>query len=158
LLESIGSAFDRALGSLDSLANTIHTIAMKTNQSFPFVTIPEYGMHIAKAMAFTGAIETSILPVVKFDQRREWEVYSARNNTNLLSWVNASQKMQERWGGFYGPKPQNYDWTESDIIYSDFGKIPYNQSRPGRPDVYLPEWHKFPLVPRLYPPANFGKY
>jgi hypothetical protein len=109
-------------------------------------------------MPFTGAIETSILPVVRFDQRREWEEYAARNNTNLLLWMKYSQNIQDKWTKFYGPMPQDYQWNESDVIYGDFGTIPYNETRTERPDVYLPEWHKFPIVPRLYPPANFGTY
>ena len=113
-------------------------------------------MHIAKTMPFTGAVETSILPLVTFDQRDEWEDYAARNNTHLLAWVNESQRLQDHWKDFYGPQPQNYSWNASDVIYGDFGTVPYNESRSNRPDILLPEWHKFPIVPRLYAPANFG--
>ena len=156
MLESIGSSFERALGSLDLLAMTFVSIARRSNQSFPFVTIPEYGLHIAKTMPFTGAVETSVLPVVTYAQRTKWEEYAARENDNLLSWVMESQRLQDHWDGFYGPMPQNYEWNASDLVYGDFGTVPYNEPRPNRPNVLLPEWHKFPIVPRLYPPANFG--
>jgi hypothetical protein len=96
------------------MAMTFHNIADITNQTFPFVTIPKHGLYVAKSMPFTGAVCTYLLPMVRFDQREQWETYAAGNNTSLPSWVNEALHMQDHWTGFYGPMPQNYSYTSYD--------------------------------------------
>jgi hypothetical protein len=136
---------------------TFVSIARSSNQSFPYVTIPEYGVHVAKALSLTGALGTYLLPVVSSEHRSEWERYAARKNGNVEAWVNKSLYLQDAWDKFYGPMPQNFTWESKDIIHGDFGIIPYNESRNDRLDLLLPEWHKFPLVMTLYSPVNWGK-
>jgi hypothetical protein len=48
-----------------------------------------------------------------------------------------------------------FDLDHTPVIHSDYQDIPYNETRDGLPNIYLPEYHKFPLVMTVYPPANW---
>jgi hypothetical protein len=152
----MGNSFDSALGALDSLAMSFVSVARISNQSFPFVSIPQFGIHVSKTIPLTGGLITNLIPVIKFEQREEWERYAAANNSYLSVWVEESFRLQDKWSNFYGPMPQNKTWQSNDVIHSDFGDIRYNVSRSGRLDVYLPSWQSFPLVLNSYYAANYG--
>lgn len=143
---------------------TVLTAARMSNQTFPFVVIPEFGMHVVKTQSFTGAIATYFNPIVTFDQRLEWERFSSRNGTALPSYVDTTIHLQDKWNNFLGPRPQLYDWPSSDVIWGDdmvnggSMDIPYNLSRSDRLDVHIPVWQVFPVVMSSYYPANWGKF
>jgi hypothetical protein len=142
------------------MASSLNTLAQYSNQEFPFVTIPEFGTLSAKAQQRTGAICTYLLPVISFEQRIKWEYYSSSINQNVEKWVERILDVQDDYTYFHGPLPQNRTWFTSDVIYSyTEDMIPYMMSRgDDRMDIYLPEWHKFPLViTDSTPPANWGK-
>ena len=156
----MGASISSTLGAVDSLATSIISIANHSNQQFPFVTIPEYGMLVARGQQLTGAVCTYLMPVITFDERLSWEYYTSGFNPHVRDWVVPTQAMQENYTFYYGPRPQNETWQTSDIIYSydGDGTIPYNTPRPDRLDIYLPEWHKFPLAMTVDPPANWGTF
>jgi hypothetical protein len=156
----LAQALSTTLGTVDNLASSVTNLAIYSGQKFPFVTIPEFGILAAKAQQQTGALCTYLLPVVPFHQRVSWEIYSAGYNPNVRKWVNPTLDLQDNYTYFYGTKPQNKTWSTSDFIYSYTEEfIPYMESRgDDRLDVYLPEWHKFPLVTtESTPAANWGK-
>lgn len=154
---SVGSAITQALGGLDSLAMTIVNIAHQTNQTFPFVTIPDLAVNILKSIPTTGILITGYTPVVSYENRREWEKYAAHNKSNIQSYVNTTLRLQDKWSDFRGPMPQPTTWTPADVIHSDAGDLPYDTPREGHLNVHLPEWHRFPLAMKTYGPANWGK-
>jgi hypothetical protein len=158
VLGALGSSIERTLGGLDSLATAFVIIARNTNQSFPFVTIPQYGLQVAKNNQITGSLCTSFMPVISFAQRHQWELYSAGNETNVNSWVDETLALQDNYKHFYGPLPQNKSWESHDTIYGDYGDLPYNVSRSDRLDIHLPGWQEFPLIMINDYPSNWGKY
>jgi hypothetical protein len=158
VLQSIGQSIDRTLGALDTFSAVITTMANSTNQTFPFVRVHQFAAHAAKFLPQTGASIIYFIPIVPFESRLEWEQYAARNNTELPIFVTETLDYQENWSNFPGPLPQNYTWPSSDAIFSDFGDIPYNVSRPDGVEAHLPMWQTFPLIMTVYPPANWGKH
>jgi hypothetical protein len=181
-MSSIGTHLENTLGVMESLTLSFSTMARISGQNFPFVTIPDYATQVAKSMPLTSATCTYLIPIVRFDQRMEWEKYAARNNTYLAPWVEESIELQSNWIGkwiganlpsyqactlkandrllgFPGTSPPTTNWISNDAIYALHGDLPYNiTSYPDRFDVVLPEWQKFPVVllEGSYP-ANFGK-
>jgi hypothetical protein len=146
-----------ALGSLDSTAIAFGTIAAASNQLYPFVTIPYYGIHIAKSvLPLTKSLEVTVIPVVRgLEQRLQWERYAAMNNTYLPLWINQTIDLQEHWSKFNGPKPQNGDWYWKDQVH-DF--VPVLHKNDTDNDVFLPSWQRFPLVDDMYSPGNDGMF
>jgi hypothetical protein len=98
-MSSIGTHLEKTLGVMDSLSLSFSTMARISGQKFPFVTIPDYGIQVAKSMPLTTAVCTYFLPIVPFDQRTKWESYAARNNTSLSSWVEETIEIQRNWTG-----------------------------------------------------------
>ena len=120
VLEAIGSSIDKSLGLLDSLAVTLVSYASDKDDKWPFVTLPDFGLRMAKLLPQTDAITLAILPIVKPELRDAWEAYSIQND----EWVNQSIAIEDNWDRFYGPIV--YDWEKYGTIYGDFGDIESN--------------------------------
>ena len=171
VFSSLGTSLEKALGGLDTLASTFSSIASSTNQTFPFVTIPDFPVHVSRSVSLTNSLVTFLTPVVTFDQRVEWERYMSKNysktnenDTSLLEKnVIEAVHFQEGWKHYYGPKQDPINWTAADVLFGDFGILPYyNKSGygPGIPDIHLPHWQGFPLLvggPGNSIPAGYGR-
>lgn len=120
VMEAVGSTFDKSMGAFDALAVTLVSYAQASNQSWPFVTLPNYGMHVAKILPVSKAIYIFVNPLVTPENRRDWESYALNNQ----HWVNETMYLQEHWSGYNGPVI--YNWTAEEEIFSDFSNLPYN--------------------------------
>ena len=121
MLEAIGVGFEKTLKSLDSLAVAVVSHAITTNQTWPFVTVPDFAIHAAKMISNSDAIIVGVLPLVATEKRAQWERYTITNN----QWVNASVQLQADYAFFNGPL--EYDTSKYDgVVYGDFGPIEQN--------------------------------
>ena len=156
-MASLLSAMERTLGAFDSLASNFITIANQTDQTFPFVRIPNYAVHIAKTLQFTGSIVTSYAPVVPNKQRLAWEKFASSSNVNIRNVMNETLRFQRQFSHYPGLFPDEYNWTFRDIIYDDdYSHIPYDEYQLDRYNISIPEWQIFPLNMQTYAPANYG--
>jgi hypothetical protein len=131
ILEATGSTLDKTLGLLDSIAVLYVSEADFTNQSWPFVTMPNFAVRMAKVLPLTDAIIINVLPYVKNELRAEWEAYTVSQH----GWVEQSMKIQDHWEGYYGPIV--YNSPPNGVLHSDFADLPYNET-------YV--WQKLRLV------------
>jgi hypothetical protein len=122
ILEAAGSSLDKTLGLLDSIAVSLVSEADFTNQSWPFVTMPNFAVRMAKILPLTDAIIINVLPYVKNDLRAEWEAYTVSQH----GWVEQSMKIQDHWEGYYGPIV--YNSPPNGVLHSDFANLPYNET------------------------------
>lgn len=120
VLEAIGSSLYRTLGLLDSVSVTYISYASDHNDSWPFVTLPDFGTRMVKLLPLTDAVTIYIAPIVYPAVREQWEAYSLQND----EWVNQSIAVQEKWDGYYGQI--DYDWEPYSQIYGDSGVIETN--------------------------------
>lgn len=167
VLQSLESSIERSLVALDNLAMITITAARISNQTFPFVYVPDFGKHVAKVAPIMGGTCTYFCPLVKLNERKEWEQFASGNNTAFLpAYVEETIQLQDEYPFYYGPKPQNYSWEFHDTIYrDDYDNPPFSDvvqvkknSRPDMLDMYLPDFLRFPLVMTSYYPANWGKF
>jgi hypothetical protein len=119
VLEAIGSGLEKTLSAMDSLAVTLVAFAQYSNSTWPYVTMPNFVVTVAKILLLTGI---NVLSIVQPHQRVPWERYSRANDT----WVNESMKLQETWNGYYGPV--NYDWEPNPILHG-LNNLPYNLTK-----------------------------
>ena len=105
---------------MDSLSVTMVSYARDQNETWPFVTLPDFGPRMAKLLPQTDAMLVAIVPIVKPYQRKRWETYSIQND----EWVNQSMRIQETWNGYYGPI--NYDWVPYGTVHGDYADIESN--------------------------------
>jgi hypothetical protein len=146
--------------ALDTLSTSFVSIALMTNQTYPNVTISDFGVHVAKSQPHTNALVTSLMPIIPADDRLQWEAYAALNNSKLKSWLGNALHYQEKYDQYYGPKQNETSWFADGAISHEirdgYGPMPYNGSWSNRSRVYTPVWHSFPLTN----PAtiNFGTF
>ena len=76
LLRNLDTVLDRKLVAFDSLATTICVTAHATNQSFPFVTIPNFALLAANTRVQAQVMSLAWLPLVTEDNRRAWQDYA----------------------------------------------------------------------------------
>jgi hypothetical protein len=120
LLDGVGSSLLRTLGLLDILAVAYVSHAHNQNETWPFVTLPDFGARMAKLLPLTDAIYLGFLPLVLPKQKEAWEAYSVETD----KWVNQTIKLQETWDGFHGEI--DYGWQPYGVIFSDDGDIEAN--------------------------------
>jgi hypothetical protein len=120
VLQGMGISLDQTLGSFDGLAVALVSHARETNQSWPFVTVPDFAVRMSKLLPLTKAININILPIVTPELRSDWEEYTVQND----AWINQGMAVQEAWDGYYGPVV--YNGTQLGTVHGDFGDIPIN--------------------------------
>jgi hypothetical protein len=160
ILEAVGNSFDKTLGLMDEIAVSFLSIARATNQTWPFVTMPDFAVRMKKVLPLTDGFVVSMLPVVRVAQRKQWEAYALKHD----SWVNEGMSVQDNWEeGYYGPVV--YDGVSDGVIHSTFGDLPYNERCVAWCDRvihkiehdsyiffcsisrdYLPLWQNFPVI------------
>jgi hypothetical protein len=120
VIQTIGSSLERTLGLLDSFSVTMISYARDLNETWPFVTLPDFGVRMAKLLPLTDAFVVVVLPIIHSEKRKEWEEYAILHD----DWVNESMAIQETWEGYYGPII--YDWEPHVAIHGDNGDIEGN--------------------------------
>jgi hypothetical protein len=113
VLESVRNSIDNTLMPMDNLAVALVSHAKARGDEWPFVTIEDFAVRIAKVLPLTDAIWITVLPVVTPDKRLQWENYSRTHD----NWVVESLAVQDTWELYFGPKNITYNeemqgWAE----------------------------------------------
>jgi hypothetical protein len=106
------------LRAFDSVEVAFQTIAADTNQTWPFVTIPNFAKIMTNVLALSDAIHIDFIPVVAPALRDAWEDYASTHNV----WINDALSVQKDYGGYYGPIIYNASYER--VIHDDDGPIP----------------------------------
>jgi hypothetical protein len=151
----------RARGTFDhleTLSAFLTSYVMSSNQSWPFVVIPDFQIHALVSNQMTGAATLTIHPLVKEMDRKEWERFSVENffewmkrahdyddgkaNPNLYvhqsqnhGKMNSLEKEKDRWN-VTGIIPYIWKFDEG-----NFSGLPTETS-----DMYFPEWQRAPAT------------
>jgi hypothetical protein len=120
VLESLGSHIYNSMGAVDEFTSSMVSSARATQQTWPFVTIPDVYLRIRKTMSLADILVITVYPRVEAEQRAEWEAYAIKND----AWVDESLDLMEGDAHFHGPIIRDYN--VSSTIYGNFGDIPYN--------------------------------
>jgi hypothetical protein len=122
VLAAAGSSLDRTLGALDILAVTLVSSARAANESWPFVTLPDFALRASKILPLSDAVTINFNPLVTTTTRLEWEAYSLHHD----KWVNETLAIQAAWKGYYESVPIYDSVAPNGVIHGDSGGIPYN--------------------------------
>jgi hypothetical protein len=121
VLEAIGSSLDKTLGAFESLSVTLVSYADYSNSTWPFVTMPNFGMHVSKILPVANALLVVVLPIVSPSQRLQWEAYAPQHDSCLEE----SMTLQSQWDQYYGNV--SYEWYRGvPVCGIDFAPVPYN--------------------------------
>lgn len=123
VLEAIGTSIGNNLGALDSFATNAVSFAAATNQTFPYVTLPDFALKASKVRSLSDGLYISFQPVIQSNQRFAWEVYAMNNE----GWVNDTKRMQETDKYYYGNV--SYGLPNPTQIFNYTGPMPYDKSK-----------------------------
>jgi hypothetical protein len=145
VLESVGNAFDRSLEAMDAFVVNLIATAKLSNQTWPFVTIPDFCVRLAKTLSMSRGIAAAVSPLVLGNEREAWEQYSLANNGWLDECFMA--QMNGMNDTFFGTVSTKRDVVE----YINHG---YGMPADEQP-MYFPTWQSYPVTSEVFPPYNY---
>jgi hypothetical protein len=146
--EAVGKSLDSTLGATDAFVVKLVAHARYSNSTWPFVTLPDFGIQATKLLRLSKAMNMGINMIVKPDERDTWQKYASENH----GWIDESVEIQSNDEDWYGPIVREYN-TSYDI-YGFAGPV----QEPGPyMDNYLPNWQHAPVVPFVFP-YNFDNW
>ncbi|CAB9527558.1 Receptor-type guanylate cyclase gcy [Seminavis robusta] len=130
------------IGSTDVFTKQLVAYARASNSTWPFVTLPNFGLHAGKLLKLSKAFVAVVTVLVEPEQKAEWEDYAAKN----LEWVELNKLYQQ----------QNEDWTRdtnftsrtSKEIYGGLGRKPMKEPKEYL-NNYQPMWQRYPTVEQV---------
>jgi hypothetical protein len=134
IIESVGETLYTSLGAVDSYLVSLISMARSTNQTWPFVTMPDASVRLAKLRSLSKAVAVQQAHFVTADQKEAWEEYTATNN----QWATDGLRVQKTDKNYYGR------------VYDSFEKVSVIRSYRGNSTgegPFLPAWHSSPFVP-----------
>lgn len=151
VLSTMGSNLVRTLQASDAFVVSMSSLAAATNQSWPFVVIPDFAVRAEKIRSLANAVYVNTYHLVEPSQRREWETFTAQHGEAM---INESIATIENFDGADWPIVWNY--TLWDVIH-DYDE--FELENPGQVGVdsmgpWLPIWQTQPTV-AYDPPYNW---
>ena len=148
VLATLGTNMEHILEAMDAFTVSMISHARSTNQTWPFVVIPDFAVRAEKIRSLSGAVYINTYHFVEDTQRVEWENFTAKPSSH--SWVNESIQLQEN-------NPTNewqtiWNFTLWDKIhgYDEFDKPNPGEFGTNRTGPYLPLWQIMPVIPVRY--------
>eukprot|EP00934_Nitzschia_sp_Nitz4_P006771 Nitzschia sp. Nitz4//scaffold112_size70979//18031//21628//NITZ4_005896-RA/size70979-processed-gene-0.34-mRNA-1//1//CDS//3329533247//6761//frame0 len=142
VFSSLATAWDQTMAATDAFAVSCVSLAEATNMTWPFVTIPNSAVRLAKVLSVARSTFIAVAPLVKNEHREAWDEYSVANGP---SWVEGNIDIQTSYEKYTGTTPTNY--TVSGMWNAE-GPVLGNNS------YYFPLWQKYPTPDISSPPFN----
>jgi hypothetical protein len=92
----------RRLGAINSMATTITSYALDTNQTFPFVTIPHFEIRGSDLRVQANAAIIRWMPLVTDETRVAWEDYALANRHHVDKSFEEDAKQREKQDDEFG--------------------------------------------------------
>lgn len=137
VMEAVGATLYVSLGAVDSYVVGMVSLARATNQSWPFVTVPDAAVRFAKLRSLSKAVVVQQAHFVTLAQRPEWENYTLTHD----QWAADALKVQKTDKNYHGRLYDSY--LPDGTIHSYRG--PSEGEGP-----FLPTWQSSPVVPGTF--------
>ena len=80
VFEGIGSSLDNTLGAMDSYGAVMVAYTRLQNTTFPFITVPGFGIQAGKLLKLSKAYKFDLITFVSPENKAKWEQYMAENS------------------------------------------------------------------------------
>ncbi|KAG7338222.1 adenylate/guanylate cyclase [Nitzschia inconspicua] len=145
LFEAIGGSLDIKLAAVDSFVTAIVSDAKARNQTWPFVTVPDFAKRASKIRGLSYALSVTQFQILRNDRdRRIWEDSYVRENDG---WVQEGIDVQRSDPSFQ-QDDSVFDYVphaHSSIWYGSVDNVVPSNSAP-----YTPTWQSYPVFPSPY--------
>jgi hypothetical protein len=112
ILGNMGQNLQRTMQASDAYIATITSYAAHTNQTWPYVVIPDFSVTAEKFRSLCGAVYVNTYLVVENEQRKEWEKFTAKVGRKMADKATATIA---EYNVMDWPITSNY--TEWNVIY-----------------------------------------
>jgi hypothetical protein len=113
ILGNIGQNLERIMEASDAFVSSIASYAAHSNQTWPYVVVPDFAVQAEKVRSLCGAVYVNTYYVVQDEQRKEWENFTASVGRET---ADASIAAIEEYDAM--DWPINYNYTETNVIFS----------------------------------------
>jgi hypothetical protein len=84
ILGNMGHNVQRTMEVSDAFITSITSYAAHTNQTWPYVVIPDFYVTAEKIRSLCGAVYVATYHVVENDQRKDWEYFTSIVGTHMI--------------------------------------------------------------------------
>jgi len=151
VLTAMGSNLVRTLEASDAFVVSIVSLASATNQSWPFVVVPDFAVRAEKIRLLANAVYVNTYPLVRPNERKEWENFTAQHGESMII---ESIAAIEEFDGADWPIVWDYDLWDVIHDYDEFDKENAGQDGIDTPGPWLPIWQTQPTI-AYEPPYNW---
>jgi hypothetical protein len=133
--------------TIESMSTTITSLALATNATWPFVTVPNFAARGSQVLKLSGSFYLALTPLVSGDQREEWELYAQANRGWLIEDVDGTTPE-----GAQAPPIIPFIWDLGSGSPSPPGQLygPFWQLSPPVPYVVNQDIFTVPFFDRVY--------
>ena len=85
---------DRRLGALQGFSQQMTSHAVSANETFPFVTLPDFERRASYTLKLADSVAMLIFPIIRGEQRADWEAYSVANQAWLTEGLAVQAEIQ----------------------------------------------------------------
>ena len=154
IVDTFQSNAKQRLLAIESLSTTLTSYAIDTNQSWPFVTLPDYELRATETIDLASVLSCVMLPLVSNPEEKDkWESYVVDND----SWFKEGLRIQAQQGiQTDGEEDENEslqllenirNGTGLDIEHRIFRVAGSGTEPDDGPGPYLPWWTMAPVIP-----------
>ncbi|KAL7565587.1 hypothetical protein ACA910_014299 [Epithemia clementina (nom. ined.)] len=127
IMQAFHDAVERRLGAINTLSTAMTSLALYTNQSFPFVTMPDFALRGSDLRAQADAIAVHYMPLVTDDNRQEWERYALEHRFQIdqaFEQDAAFRQAQDEQFGFREQSNNNNNNTQTSAKSKAYDNFP----------------------------------
>jgi hypothetical protein len=111
IIDSFQDAVEHRLGSINTMASSITSHALATNQTFPYVTIPDFEIRGSDLRVQAGAMVLYWTPLVTDETRAAWEAYAFKNRAQINVAFEEESRRLKIQDDFFGRVARNVNVT-----------------------------------------------
>eukprot|EP00934_Nitzschia_sp_Nitz4_P007985 Nitzschia sp. Nitz4//scaffold93_size78505//75962//78458//NITZ4_005433-RA/size78505-processed-gene-0.94-mRNA-1//1//CDS//3329560327//7975//frame0 len=161
VLEKYTFQIVKQLNALDGLSIQYTSYALESNQTFPFVILPDFEYRSANARLSANMLSTIYMPVVMENERAEWEMFARENlDSGLEVYIHEEelkQSQDQEYGlesvelaslSLFGNATSVMDLPQ--LVSEDWFRIWYPgiyTANDEPTDMYFPIWQYSPSLP-----------
>lgn len=144
ILSTMGSNIERSLQSIDAFVVSITSLAKATNQTWPFVQVPDFAVRAEKVRSLSTAVVVVMYNYVRPHQREKWENFTARAGP---VWVEESVAIVADYDGMPWAVGDEYNTWDRIWDFDEFDKENPGTEGTDAEGPWLPQWHTHPCIP-----------
>jgi hypothetical protein len=134
IIEAVAETLYTSLGAVDGYLVSLVSLARATNQTWPFVTVPDASVRLAKLRSLSKAVSVQQAHFVTEEQKIDWINYTQTHN----QWATDALRIQKTDKNYHGPAYESFKHPTALRSYK--GDVVGEGS-------FLPTWLSSPFIP-----------